>query len=192
MPIFHDSGIVIGLIAISKFIANTWFGHALLILDFRFDMTVVAAVLTVIGYSTNDTIVVFDRIRENRGRLSYVTGPLIDGSVNQTLSRTILTSLTVLLVVIIMYVLGGQGIRAFNYAMLVGVVVGTYSSIAIAAPVLLGWRRMVHKKLAAMLPAKADAALEARPAGRTVGAKMNVQGSRFNGQRNRIVLGLEH
>jgi SecD/SecF fusion protein len=62
-----------------------------------------------------------------------------------------LTSLTVFLVIIIMYVLGGQGIRAFNYAMLVGVVTGTYSSIAIAAPVLLGWRRMVHRKLTAVL-----------------------------------------
>jgi SecD/SecF fusion protein len=161
IPIFHDAGVVIGLVAISKFIASTWLGQALLISDFRFDLTVVAAVLTVIGYSTNDTIVVFDRIRENRGRLSYITGPLIDNSVNQTLSRTILTSLTVFLVIIIMYVLGGQGIRAFNYAMLVGVVTGTYSSIAIAAPVLLGWRRMVHKKLTAALErttAPADAA----------------------------------
>ena len=151
IPILHDAGVVIGLVAISKFLAQTFFGQALLISDFRFDLTVVAAVLTVIGYSTNDTIVVFDRIRENRGRLSFVSGPLIDNSVNQTLSRTILTSLTVFLVIIIMYVLGGQGIRAFNYAMLVGVVTGTYSSIAIAAPVLLGWRRMVHRKLTAVL-----------------------------------------
>ncbi|MDD4890252.1 MAG: protein translocase subunit SecD, partial [Phycisphaerae bacterium] len=163
VPIFHDAAVVIGMVAISKYIAPTWLGQALMIGDFRFDLTIVAAVLTVIGYSTNDTIVVFDRIRENRGRLSYVTSQSIDASVNQTLSRTILTSLTVFLVLIIMYVLGGQGIRAFNFAMIIGVVTGTYSSIAIAAPVLLGWTRMIHKKILATAGPQSPAAPEAAP-----------------------------
>lgn len=147
LPLVHDSLIVIGLVALSKFLAPTAVGRALLISDFRFDLTVVAAVLTVIGYSINDTIIVFDRIRENRGRLSYVTAQLIDNSINQTLPRTVLTNLTVFLVLLIMYIFGGQGIRAFNFAMIVGAIVGTYSSIAIAAPLLVGWSRMFQRRM---------------------------------------------
>ena len=98
----------------------------------------IAGFLTVIGYSLNDTIVVFDRIRENRGKQSSLTGETIDKSINQTLSRTILTSFTTLLVLVVMYVWGGSGLRGFNYVLIIGVLVGTYSSIGIAAPLLFG------------------------------------------------------
>ena len=104
--------------------------------DFKIDLPMIAALLTVIGYSLNDTIVVFDRIRENRGRLGDLSTSVINRSINQTLPRTVLTSLTTFMVVMVMYVFGGSGIAGFSYALLVGIVAGTYSSIAIAAPLL--------------------------------------------------------
>jgi preprotein translocase subunit SecF len=107
------------------------------ILDKEFTITVIAALLTIIGYSINDTIVVFDRIRETRGRLGIVTPEVINASINQTLSRTIMTSFTTMVVLVIMYIFGGGSIRGFNYCMIVGIVTGTYSSIAIAAPLLM-------------------------------------------------------
>jgi SecD/SecF fusion protein len=97
--------------------------------------------LTIVGFSINDTIVVFDRIREVRGKSPDLTSEMINLSVNQTLSRTLLTSGTVLIASVILYLVGGPGIHAFGFAMVVGVVAGTYSSIYIAAPVLLWLRR---------------------------------------------------
>ena len=111
-------------------------GQKLLIGDFKIDMIMVGAFLTLLGYSINDTIIIYDRIRENR-RKGTLTPQLINDSINITLSRTILTSTTVFLVVFVMYVFGGKGLRGFNFAMLFGVVEGTYSSIAISAPILL-------------------------------------------------------
>ncbi len=108
------------------------------LLDKEFTLPIVAALLTIIGYSLNDTIVVFDRIRENlkkSGRVPLAT--VINDSVNQTLSRTILTSGTTLAVVAALWVLGGGVIEDFAFALLVGIVVGTYSSIFVASPVLL-------------------------------------------------------
>ncbi len=104
--------------------------------DFKINLGIIAALLTIIGYSLNDTIVVFDRIRENRrkGRLNPQT---ITNSINQTISRTILTSFTTFIVVLIMYIFGGQGLRGFTFAIGFGIIIGTYSSIAIAAPILL-------------------------------------------------------
>ena len=99
-------------------------------------MPMIAAILTVIGYSLNDTIVVFDRIRENRGRIGTLNPNLINNSINQTLSRTILTSMTTFIVVSILYVFGGAGVHGFAFALMIGVVVGTYSSIGIATPLL--------------------------------------------------------
>jgi len=96
----------------------------------------IAAFLTLIGYSLNDTIVVFDRIRENR-RKARLVPMTINNSINQTISRTILTSFTTFIVVLTMYIFGGQALRGFTFAIGFGVVVGTYSSIAIAAPILL-------------------------------------------------------
>jgi SecD/SecF fusion protein len=137
LSLFHDVSIGMGAVAISGFIAYTPIGHALLISDYKMNLTLMAALLTLIGYSLNDTIVVFDRIRENRGRLHVISPAVMNASVNQTLSRTILTSVTVFMVVIIMYVTGGPGIQGFAYIMTIGTVVGTYSSIAIASPLLL-------------------------------------------------------
>jgi SecD/SecF fusion protein len=97
----------------------------------------VAAILTIMGYSMIDTIVVFDRIRENRGRYGRITRQVINDSINQTLSRTLLTASTTLIMVAVMYICGGPGIHGFTFVLLVGILVGTYSSVAIAAPLLL-------------------------------------------------------
>jgi SecD/SecF fusion protein len=105
--------------------------------DFKIDLPSVAALLTLVGYSVSDTIVVFDRIREVRGKNPLLTATMINDSVNQTLSRTILSSLTVFLVVGVLYMFGGEGVHLFAFVMVVGVVVGTYSSIYIASPLLL-------------------------------------------------------
>lgn len=134
--LFHDVSVGLGGIAISAFLATTIFGQALLIGDFRINGAIVAAILTLLGYSLNDTIVIFDRIRENR-RKAQLTSQSVTNSINETLSRTIITGLTTLFVVLIMYVFGGAGLRGFNYVILIGLIIGTYSSIAIAAPLLL-------------------------------------------------------
>ncbi len=106
----------------------------------EFTLTVIAALLTVIGYSINDTIVVFDRIRENiKKSPRQDLGEVINASINQTLSRTILTSFTVFLVVIALYVFGGSVINDFAFILLLGVIFGTYSSIFIASPLVLVW-----------------------------------------------------
>ena len=104
----------------------------------EFNLSIVAAVLTIIGYSLNDTVVVYDRIRENLRK--YKTKPLPDVlnlSINDTLSRTILTSLTTLLALLALYILGGDGLRGFSLAMIWGVIIGTYSSIFVASPLLI-------------------------------------------------------
>ncbi|HOO45240.1 MAG TPA: protein translocase subunit SecF [Deltaproteobacteria bacterium] len=103
------------------------------------NLPVIAALLTIVGYSLNDTIVVFDRIRENMKKASgsYDLVSLLDNSISQTLSRTLLTSLTTFIVVLCLYLLGGSVIHNFAFAMMVGVIVGTYSSIFIASPTLL-------------------------------------------------------
>ena len=96
-----------------------------------------AALLTIIGFSVNDTIVTFDRLREIKGKTPQLTAKMVNDSVNQTLSRTILTVFTVFIVVFVLYVFGGDGLHSFAFAFLVGVFIGTYSSVYIAAPVLL-------------------------------------------------------
>ncbi|MEM8737528.1 MAG: protein translocase subunit SecF [Planctomycetota bacterium] len=134
----HDVSITLGILAICGYLTNIpGFHQALLLDDFKINLALVAALLTIVGYSLNDTIVVFDRIRENRGRLSRATPAIVNDSINQTVSRTVLTSGTTLIAVLTLYVLGGPGVHGFAFAMLIGVMVGTYSSIAIAAPILL-------------------------------------------------------
>jgi preprotein translocase subunit SecF len=116
---------------------------ALSLLDKEFDLTIVAALLTIIGYSINDTIVVFDRIRENvRKNVKQDLATLINTSVNETLSRTILTALTVFIVLVALFFLGGAVIHDFAFTLLVGIVIGTYSSIFIASSVVLAWERL--------------------------------------------------
>ena len=133
----HDVSIALGLLAISGWLYDNAVGHALLLTDFKIDLAIVAAMLTIVGYSLNDTIVVFDRIRENRGKLAFATPEIINRSINQTISRTVLTSGTTLLAVALLYTFGGPGVHGFAFAMIIGVLVGTYSSIAIASPALL-------------------------------------------------------
>ena len=112
--------------------------------QFEFDLSTVAALLTILGYSVNDTVVVSDRIRENLRKYKKMElNELLNLSINETLSRTILTGVTAIAVLISLYIFGGEVIRSFNLAMLLGVVIGTYSSIFIAAPLLgyLGVKR---------------------------------------------------
>lgn len=111
------------------------------ILNLEFTLPIIAALLTIIGYSLNDTIIVFDRIRENMKRYRKESLALvINKSINETISRTILTSLTTLMVVVTLYFLGGGIIHDFAFAMIVGVLIGTYSSIFVASPILLAWQ----------------------------------------------------
>ncbi|MBC7782633.1 MAG: protein translocase subunit SecD [Burkholderiales bacterium] len=134
----HDALFVIAAIGMSFYIGQIrFFEEVLLIKPFRLDLTLVAAVLTVVGYSMNDTVVVFDRIRENRGKFGLLSRQVINDSINQTFSRTLLTGGTSIGILLVMYVIGGEGIHAFTFAMLLGILVGTYSSIAVAAPLLL-------------------------------------------------------
>jgi SecD/SecF fusion protein len=133
----HDVCITLGAVAACTYIAGTSIGELLLIGDFKINLAMIAAFLTLIGYSLNDTIVVFDRIRENRGKSRVLNAQVITNSINQTVSRTIMTSLTTFIVVLIMYIFGGPGLRGFTFAIGLGIIVGTYSSIAIAAPILL-------------------------------------------------------
>ncbi|MEK9544672.1 MAG: protein translocase subunit SecF [Pelagibacteraceae bacterium] len=106
-------------------------------LSIEVNLSIVAAVLTIVGYSMNDTVVIFDRIRENLLKFSRIgIGEISDISINETLSRTMITSLTTLLAVVTIFVLGGEILKGFSFAMILGVIVGTYSSIFIASPVL--------------------------------------------------------
>ncbi len=132
----HDVCITLGAVTACTYIADTWIGEFLMITDFKINLAMIAAFLTLIGYSLNDTIVIFDRIRENRKK-AQISPRIITDSINQTVSRTLLTSFTTFIVVLIMYIFGGQALRGFTFAIGLGVLVGTYSSIAIAAPILL-------------------------------------------------------
>ena len=139
VALVHDVLITIGFIALSYWIVTAIppLAAVLRIDEFKISLPVVAAILTIIGYSLNDTIVVFDRIREVRGKSPEIREDMINTSINQTLSRTILTSTTTLIAVGILYTFGGAGIHPFSFALLVGVLVGTYSSIFIASPALM-------------------------------------------------------
>jgi SecD/SecF fusion protein len=135
IALVHDVAITVGLLAVSHWLFKP-FGF-LLIEDFKISLTIVAAILTIIGYSLNDTIVVFDRIREVKGKSPNLTEKMINASVTQTLSRTLLTSSTTIIAILLMYIWGGEGIHGFAFCLLIGILVGTYSSIFVAAPILL-------------------------------------------------------
>ena len=108
------------------------------LMDFEVSLAVIAAFLTIVGYSLNDTIVIFDRIRENvKGLKNATLSSVINESINQSLSRTIITSLTTLFVVMVLFLVGGEVIHTFAFAMIVGVIVGTYSSVFVASPVVI-------------------------------------------------------
>jgi len=135
VALIHDVLVAVACLAFSTYVSR-FLGWAL-VDDFKISLDVVAALLTIVGFSINDTIVIFDRLRELRGKSPFVTAEMIDKSVNQTLSRTILTSGTAFLATLILYLFGGQGIHAFAFTMLVGIITGTYSTIYIAAPLVL-------------------------------------------------------
>ena len=135
IALVHDVLIVLGAIALSHWLAGVL--GILGVVKFKISLEIVAALLTVIGYSLNDTIVVFDRIREVRGKRTEITAEMINSSISQTLSRTILTSVTTFIVVSILYFFGGEAIHGFAFALVIGVIVGTYSSIFVASPALL-------------------------------------------------------
>ncbi len=119
----HDVSITIGIFAFTRL---------------EFNLSIIAALLTIVGYSLNDTVVVYDRVRENMRKFKKTPLPqVIDKSINQTLSRTILTSASTLVALIALYVLGGEVLRGFTFTMIWGVIIGTYSSIVIAAPLLI-------------------------------------------------------
>lgn len=140
LALAHDVAIALGMIALAELIYEFPLGarvaSSLSVLPFRIDLNTVAALLTIIGYSLNDTIIIMDRIRENRGKLPYANKRVINLSVNQTLSRTVITSGTTLFAVVVLYFMGGEGLRPFAYVLLVGMIVGTYSSVAVAAPLV--------------------------------------------------------
>src|SRR6266568_1226804 len=135
LAVFHDVLITLGFFSL---------------LNFEISLTVMAALLTLVGYSMNDTIVIFDRIRENNRLMRREPFPdIVNRSINQTLSRTILTSGLTFLTVLVLFLMGGQVLRAFSFALVVGIVVGTYSSFGIAAPLVVAWNRWRGQKLAA-------------------------------------------
>jgi preprotein translocase subunit SecF len=153
IAVFHDTIITIGLFSL---------------LSKQIDLTVIAALLTLVGYSMNDTIVTFDRIRENlklhvRGSFSSI----VNLSINQTLSRTVLTSGLTFLTALSLFLFGGQVLNGFSLALVIGIIIGTYSSIFIASPILVFW----HNVAAGKAGQTRTAAVEVRPAGTGKGVK---------------------
>ena len=124
LALVHDVLITLGAVAISPY---------------KIDLPMIAAFLTLIGFSVNDTIVIFDRIRELKGKTPVLTTKMINDALNQTLSRTIITSFTAWLVVVILYLFGGEGLQGFSFCLVVGFLSGTYSTIYIATPILVDW-----------------------------------------------------
>jgi preprotein translocase subunit SecF len=142
VAVFHDTLITIGAFSLT---------------NKELTLTVIAAILTLVGYSMNDTIVVFDRIRENLRMTRREPLPdIVNRSINQTLSRTVLTSGLTFLTVLSLYLFGGEVLHGFSFALVVGILIGTYSSIAVAAPMLVAWQewRAGHGRSAALPAAK--------------------------------------
>ncbi len=141
VPLVHDVLVAIGLIALAEILYEASPGVASVgIRPFKIDMGLVAAILAIVGYSLNDTIVILDRIRENRGRLVNASKEVINKSINQTFSRTLITTCTTLLSLLVLFFLGGEGVASFSYALICGMIVGTYSSIGVAAPIVFNPR----------------------------------------------------
>ena len=141
LAVFHDVLITLGLFSI---------------FHFEISLTVIAALLTLVGYSMNDTIVIFDRIRENARLMRREPfKAIVNRSINQTLSRTILTSGLTFLTVLVLFLMGGQVLRAFSFALVVGILVGTYSSFGIAAPLVVAWNNWRGQGAAVISPGTA-------------------------------------
>jgi preprotein translocase subunit SecF len=158
VAVFHDTIITIGLFSL---------------FNKQISLTVVAALLTLVGYSMNDTIVVFDRIRENLHLLRRESlSDLINLSVNQTLSRTIMSSGLTFLTALSLFLFGGQVLNSFAFALVVGIIVGTYSSIFIASPILVFWQNFTESRAAKTPPA----APVKEPQAKAAGARKAVRG----------------
>lgn len=142
IAVFHDVLITLGFFSLRHY---------------EISLTVIAALLTLVGYSMNDTIVIFDRVREDLRIMRRESFPdIVNKAINQTLSRTILTSGLTLLTVLVLYLLGGEVLRAFSFAMVAGVVVGTYSSFGIAAPIVVFWNKHYGQGTAVRAGSAAD------------------------------------
>ena len=140
LAVIHDCLLVLGMIAVGAYISRYLpFTHHLpfRLDDFKIDMNMIAAFMTIAGYSLNDTIVVFDRLREIKGKNPQISGDLVNLAVNQCLGRTFLTSWTVFMVVCALYFLGGESLHGFAYALFVGMITGVYSTVYIASPAVL-------------------------------------------------------
>ncbi len=135
--LIHDLCFTIGAIVACHYLHDTSFGRLLGLQDFKIDFAAVAALLTLVGYSVNEIIVNFARVREVRGKNPVLTPQMINDSVNQTISRTVLTATTMWLVSLVLYAFGGSGVHLFAFVMVVGVMIATYSSIYVACPLLL-------------------------------------------------------
>jgi preprotein translocase subunit SecF len=143
VAIIHDVALTVALVSI---------------FNFEISLNVIAAFMTLVGYSVNDTIVIFDRVRENRRLVRrQPLDEIINLSINQTLRRTVLTSGLTLIVVLALYILGGEVLRSFSFVMVAGVIVGTYSSVAIASPIVIWWMRFRDKPTTSKRKAKPEA-----------------------------------
>jgi len=141
VALIHDTLITVGLLAL---------------LGREFNLVVVAALLTLVGYSVNDTVVVYDRIRENqRTPKKEALESVINRSINQTLSRTVLTSGATMLVVIALFVLGGEVLNTFALTLIIGIIIGTYSSIYVASPIVVIWKNFLERRRAKTVPVRA-------------------------------------
>ncbi|MFZ4573683.1 MAG: protein translocase subunit SecD [Phycisphaerales bacterium] len=138
VPTLLDCMTVTGLLALAGFLCDgaPALAQALKLMPFKLDLTAIASLLTILGYSINDKIVLLDRIRENRGKLTQVSRETINDSINQTMSRTLMTGTTTILSTLILYLIGGEAVRAFAYTLGLGVVIGTISSVVLGAPMV--------------------------------------------------------
>jgi SecD/SecF fusion protein len=134
--LFHDVLVVLSVFAFARLAG----------LSFEIDEVFVAAILTIVGYSINDTVVVFDRVKEGLHRVSNKSGlrDSLNTALNGTLSRTLMTSITTLIVIIVLFIFGGEALAGFSFALLVGVLVGTYSSVFVATPIVLDTTKDEH------------------------------------------------
>jgi SecD/SecF fusion protein len=146
LPVLMDVIGMVGAVAIARWLhdngsTNAW-ARKILLLPFAININMVAAILTMAGFSLNDKVIILDRIRENKGKLKYASAPIVNNSINQTLSRTMITSGLILMTTLVLYFFGGEAIRGFAFVFTVGAILGTFSSIAVAAPLV--WSRKVE------------------------------------------------
>ena len=147
LALVHDVLVALGAVALTYWLAQIpVISNLLMIEQFKIDLPMIAAFLTLIGFSVNDTIVIFDRLREIKGKSEVINAKIVNDALNQTLSRTILTSLTAWTVVAIIFFFGGEGLHGFSFTLVIGFLSGTYSTIYIATPVLISWLGKADKK----------------------------------------------